>query len=33
MSKDGKTMWMVSAGTFDDYNFVTQSLTLVTAGQ
>jgi hypothetical protein len=33
MSKDGKTMWMVSAGTFDDYNFVTQSLTLVTRGQ
>ena len=33
MSKDGKTMWMVSAGTFDDYNFVTQKLTLTLAGQ
>jgi hypothetical protein len=33
MSKDGKTMWMVSAGSFDDYNFVTQKLTLAIAGQ
>jgi hypothetical protein len=31
MSSDGKTMWMVSAGTFDDYNFVTQQLTLTVA--
>jgi hypothetical protein len=33
MSKDGKTMWMVSAGSFDDYNLVTQKLTLVIADQ
>lgn len=24
MSEDGRTMWMVSAGTFDDYNFTVQ---------
>jgi len=29
MSDDGRIMWMVSAGTFDDYNFVMQMMTLV----
>jgi hypothetical protein len=29
MSEDGKTLWMVSAGTFDDYCFTVQKLTLV----
>jgi len=29
MSEDGKTLWMVSAGTYDDYNFTVQKLTLV----
>jgi hypothetical protein len=33
MSKDGKTMWMVSAGSYDDYNFVAQKFILVVAGQ
>jgi hypothetical protein len=33
MSGDGKTMWMVSAGTFDDYNFVVQKVTLTIGGQ
>jgi hypothetical protein len=33
MFPDGKTMWMVSAGSYDDYNFVTQKLTLTIAGQ
>ena len=33
MSRDGKTMWMVSAGTFDDYNFVAQKVTLTVGGQ
>jgi len=28
MSEDGKTMWMVSAGSFDDYNFTVQKLTI-----
>lgn len=28
MSEDGKTIWMVSAGTHDDYNFTVQRLTL-----
>jgi len=28
MSNDGKTMLMVSSGSFDDYNFVTQKVTL-----
>jgi len=31
MSEDGKTLWMVSAGSFDDYNFTVQKLTLVLA--
>jgi hypothetical protein len=29
MSGDGTTLWMVSSGTFDDYNFTLQILTLV----
>jgi hypothetical protein len=29
MSKDGKVIHMVSSGTYDDYNFTTQRLTLV----
>ena len=29
MSEDGKTMLMVSSGSFDDYNFVTQKIALV----
>jgi hypothetical protein len=29
MSQDGKTVYMVSSGTFDDYNFTTQRLDLV----
>jgi hypothetical protein len=33
MSRDGKTMWMVSSGSYDDYNFVTQKVTLVTTDQ
>jgi hypothetical protein len=33
MSHNGKTMWLVSAGTFDDYNFVTQKVTLNVASQ
>ena len=28
MSEDGKTMWMVSSGSYDDYNFTIQKLTL-----
>lgn len=28
MSEDGKTLWMVSAGSYDDYNFTVQKLTL-----
>jgi len=28
MSEDGKRMWMVSAGTFDDYNFTVQEVIL-----
>jgi hypothetical protein len=28
MSEDGKTMWMVSSGSYDDYNFTVQKLTL-----
>jgi hypothetical protein len=32
MSEDGKTVWMVSAGTFDDYNFTVQKLELEIAG-
>ena len=28
MSPDGLTMWMVSSGTFDDYNFTCQQVTL-----
>jgi hypothetical protein len=31
MSPDGKSMWMVSAGCYDDYNLTTQKLTLVLA--
>jgi hypothetical protein len=31
MSEDGKTLWMVSAGSYDDYNFTVQKLTLVLA--
>ena len=30
MGEDGKTMWMVSSGTDDDYNFTLQKMTLVT---
>ena len=30
MSEDGKTVWMVSSGTFDDYNFTVQELTFET---
>jgi hypothetical protein len=33
MSRDGKTMWMVSAGTFDDYNFVAQKIMLTVEDQ
>lgn len=32
MSEDGRTVWMVSSGTFDDYNFTVQKLTLEVAG-
>ena len=32
MSEDGKTMWMVSSGTFDDYNFTYQKMTVVKKG-
>ena len=32
MSEDGRTVHMVSAGTFDDYNFTVQQLTLEIAG-
>jgi hypothetical protein len=28
MSKDRKSMWMVSAGSYDDYDFVAQKVTL-----
>jgi len=28
MSEDGKTVWMVSAGTLDDYNCTVQKLEL-----
>jgi hypothetical protein len=28
ISEDGKTMWMVSSGSYDDYNFTVQKLTL-----
>jgi hypothetical protein len=31
MSEDGNTLWMVSAGSYDDYNFTVQKLTLVLA--
>ena len=33
MSADGRAMWMVSAGTFDDYNFTLQMLTLIPTEQ
>jgi len=33
MSTDGKTMWMVSSGTFDDYNLTLQKLTLGLASE
>ena len=29
MSADGRAMWMVSAGTYDDYNFTIQMLILI----
>ena len=33
ISRDGKIVFMVSSGTFDDYNFTTQRLTLAIAGE
>jgi len=32
ISDDGRRMWMVSSGSFDDYNFTCQELTLTLAG-
>jgi len=32
MSEDGTSLWMVSSGSFDDYNFTVQKMTLVLYG-